>query len=383
MNNTTTTIALSALLATMLAFSGCSDSSSSNSSDTNEVTSSSSSQTTTQTGGEVEVREVSEDTTWTKDKVYKLVGNKVKVKSGVTLTIEAGTTIIAESKAYLLVLKGAKIMAEGTKEEPIIFTSEEAYNGAAEKSAQWGGLTLFGNAQVNEADLKYEVDESDPDFAFGSITPDNNDENSGVLKYVQIRNTGFAVAPDKEVNGLSLCGIGSGTTIDNVTIYNSGDDGIEIWGGTVNLSNITIEGAQDDSLDVDNGYTGTVTNLTIKQTEPGYSLVEMTNSGDASIVRTNVTIDGFSMQTSVNQEKDGGIYFKDADTTGTFKNGTIDMSTSTALEGPLHNKKGVYSSPVFVNVTAKTNGSPLATGDEAGVSVLETAFNSGENNTAK
>ncbi|MEA3521580.1 MAG: hypothetical protein U9R50_01255, partial [Campylobacterota bacterium] len=140
----------------------------------------------------------------------------------------------------------------------------------------------------------------------------------------------------------------------------------------------------DDSFDVDNGYTGTVTNLTVMQTEPGAALVEMTNSGDASIVRTDVTIDGFTMTASANQKKEGGLYFKDADVTGTFKNGTIDMSASTAADGALHNRDGkaLVETPTLTGLSVTTNAAGLITGDVAGQAILQDAWDSGAGNSS-
>ena len=299
--------------------------------------------------------EITEDTRLTlTNSPYKLAGNAVKVKNGATLYIEAGVTIYGESQAYLVITKGSKIMANGTAAAPIIFTSEAVLIGGAPAAAgQWGGVTLLGNAVTNEADdIRYEVDESDADFAYGGT---DDADNSGILNHVKILNSGYAVAVDKEVNGLSLCGIGSGTVVDNITIVDSGDDGIEIWGGAVELNHISITGAQDDGFDVDSGYHGAVTDLTVIQTEPGAALIEMTNGGDASKQRTDWSLDGFTLTASANQKKEGGLYFKDLDVTGTFKNGTIDMSASPALNtaAGLTNKEGVFASPVFENITVK------------------------------
>ena len=198
-------------------------------------------------------------------------------------------------------------------------------------------MTLLGNAQVNEAGLVYEVDEADtPDFAFGDVGTGSNTESSGSMKFVEILNSGFAVAENKEVNGLSLCAIGSGTTIEDITIINSGDDGVELWGGTVDITNVKIINALDDSFDVDNGYTGTVTNLDIVQTQAAAGGVEMTNSGDATIVRSNPTFAGYSLITSSLQKKEGGLYFKDKDTTGTFNDGLI---LHYGQDGAIHSKE--------------------------------------------
>ncbi len=376
LKNNISTIALSAATAALLTLSGCGGSSSSNNAPGDDTGGANPLplpvETTTITG------DITSDTTWTADNEYILDGNKIKVKDGATLTIEPGTKVYGSDQAYLIVTKGSKLMAEGTEAAPIVFDAVAVKEGAPARAGLWGGVTLLGAAQTNEGDLFYEVDEADADFAYGSLTDEGNADNSGILKYVEIHNSGFAVAPDKEVNGLSLAGIGSGTVIDNITIMNSADDGIELWGGNVDLSNISITGAQDDSFDVDNGYTGTVTNLKIVQTEECAALVEMTNSGDATVKRTDVTIDGFSFTASANQKKEGGLYFKDADTTGSFLNGTIDMSASAAADGALHNKEGVYAAPVLDGVTVIESGAGLVTGAD-GVAVLQGAWDAGTN----
>jgi len=317
--------------------------------------------------------DITSNTAWSADTVYTLTG-KVKVKNGATLTIEPGTTIIGDTSAYLVVTAGSKLMAEGTADAPIIFTSVAAYNGAPEGRGQWGGLTLLGNAQTNEAGLVYEVDEADADFAFGSTSTANNGEDSGTLTFVEVRNSGLTAAENKEVNGLSLCGIGSGTTISDITVVNSGDDGIELWGGTVDMSNLTIINAGDDSFDVDNGYNGTVTNLNVVQIEEAAGGIEMTNSGDATIVRTNPTINGFTITTAATQKKEGGIYFKDEGVTATFKNGAIIHN---GTGGALHSKNALSTDAAnlvaFENVTIEN-----ATGEDdyqgGAAAQLQTAF---------
>ena len=303
--------------------------------------------------------DITVDETWSNTNVYHLT-NLVKVKSGTTLTIERGTTVIADSAAYLVVTKDSRLVASGTVAEPIIFDSKSHYDGGRAGAGQWGGITLLGNANVNEAGLRYEVDEADPDFDFGTFNSTANDgENRGRLENVQILNSGFAVAENKEVNGLSLAGIGSGTIVNNVSVINSGDDGVEIWGGTVNLSNITVVNALDDSFDVDNGYTGTVTNLRVVQVLAAAGGVEMTNSGDATLLRTDWTLDGFEIITASVQKKEGGLYFKDEDTTGTFMNGRI---VHYGLDGAFHSRDakpmsaGAAALLSFSNITVQEVG---------------------------
>ncbi|MBU1927601.1 hypothetical protein KKG77_01235, partial [bacterium] len=335
------------------------------------------------------VGDITENTTWTKaNSPYLLTSSPSVVKNGSILTIEPGVTIYGQENSYLVIAKGSKIIANGTAEAPITFTSEATLATTASPvrkapgaAGQWGGVVLLGKAIVNEANLFFEVDEANPDFAYGGT---NDADNSGVLNHVKILNSGFAVAPDKEVNGLSLCGVGSGTVVDNITILDSGDDGIEIWGGSVNLNNISITGAQDDGLDLDSGYHGTVKNLTVTQTEPGSALIEMTNSGDANIQRTEWTLDGFTLQASNKQVGEGGIYFKDADVAIHAMNGTINMTDSNASAAGLHNKKGVYSGSTLDNILvlgSATIDNNMTSGDTAGVTVLDTIVEDGAGNT--
>ena len=380
------TIALSALTAAMITFTGCSTTD--DSANTDDGADNKTPEVVTCLVGKILQGDCTTDITLTKaSSPYILAGNKVKIKDGATLTIEAGVTIYGEDKAYLVVTQNSKIMANGTANEPIIFSSVAAQNGAPAKAGQWGGVTILGNAKTNMSDdIKYEVDESDADFSYGGT---DDADNSGVLNYVQILNSGFAVAPDKEVNGLSLCGVGSATIVDNITIVDSGDDGIELWGGAVNLNHISITGAQDDGFDVDSGYHGKVTDLTVVQTEPGAALIEMTNGGDASKQRTNWTLDGFTLTASSQQKKEGGIYFKDKDVTATIKNGTVDMSKSPLANtaAGLTNKEGVHTAPVFENVTIKGSVDVAVQANEkdgkiagSGTTDLNAAFASGTNN---
>ncbi|MEA1920392.1 MAG: hypothetical protein U9N52_11160, partial [Campylobacterota bacterium] len=178
-------IALSGLTAALLAFSGCGGGSSSdggNSSSSVSSSSSESSSSSSEASTETLRGDITSDKTLTSDTTWILAGNKIKVKDGATLTIEPGTKIYGESKAYLIVTKGSKLVANGTAAQPIVFDSEAVLNGDAPKAGQWGGVTLLGGAQANEANLFYEVDESDADFAYGSTGTEGNTENSGSLK---------------------------------------------------------------------------------------------------------------------------------------------------------------------------------------------------------
>ena len=254
----------------------------------------------------------------TADKTWLLDG-LVVVTSGAELYIDAGTTIqglegASEATSVLVIDKGAKIMAKGTADKPIIFTSVEN----TQEVGLWGGLTIIGNAgnsQVKpyEANTLFSAG-GGLDEAGNTVPGQNLEDDSGVLQYVKILNSGITMDVDKEINGLSLVGVGAGTVIDNITIDYSDDDGIEAWGGTVNMSNITISNCTDDHFDIDDGYAGTVTNLNITQSS-GNAAMEMSGT-------TAATFDGLTIVQNTSA-KEGVVFFKGAGIGGHFKNASI------------------------------------------------------------
>jgi len=313
---------------------------------------------------------ISINTTLTADKVWLLDG-KVEVADGVTLTVEPGTTVAGKSgtNGWLLVHPGAQLNAAGTSVAPILFTSEEAVDGAAEAFGQWGGVTLIGNAG-NDQTSAYEVD--------GTVPGTGNDtDSSGVLTYVTLNNTGVEVVTNQEINGLSFVGVGSLTLVDNITVNRSGDDGIEIWGGTVNLTNIVIDGAQDDSFDTDEGWAGSVDGLTI--TNGAKAGIEM--SGSTRATYKNVTITH-----GAGDGAEGGIYFKPNDNQeigGVFENVTITHNGADTAFGAIHSREKPGSAldfaTTFTNVTLAGTNPTKFSGDEA--AVLEAIFDNGTGNT--
>ncbi len=179
------------------------------------------------------------------------------VQSGATLTIPAGTVIFGDkaSKGTLVVNRGGKLIAEGTAEKPIVFTSKMAV-GERDKG-DWGGIIILGNANVNQANTP--IEGVTPSVNFGTFNSTANDtESSGILKFVRIEYAGIALSPNNEINGLTFGGVGSGTVVENVQVSYSGDDAFEWFGGTVNCKNIVAYGAWDDDFDTDFGYTGKV-----------------------------------------------------------------------------------------------------------------------------
>jgi hypothetical protein len=200
---------------------------------------------------------VQENRTLTAGNAYVLNG-PMFIKSGATLTIEAGTTISATAggtDVYLLVERGGRIVANGTAAAPIRFTS------SSRVPAAWGGIIINGNAWISGQNPQGQ-NEAGTEVNAGLLFGGNNDtEDSGILNYVVIEYTGARIDGDAEHNGLTLNGVGSGTTLSNIYIANGDDDAIEFFGGSVNASNIFVLNAKDDMFDVTQGYRGTLTNL--------------------------------------------------------------------------------------------------------------------------
>lgn len=189
------------------------------------------------------------------------------------LTIEAGVRIFASGGSdYLLINRGSQLFAEGTATQPIIFTSRQNVEGTTTETSQgqWGGIVLAGRAPQANCQLTAPVTctgtvEGTSAF-YGGNTPT---DNSGRLRYVQIKFSGFEISPGNELQGLTMAGVGSGTTVDHIQVYNSSDDGIEIFGGNVNLRHIVINGADDDGLDTDTGWRGGAQFGIVTQRAPG------------------------------------------------------------------------------------------------------------------
>ena len=201
--------------------------------------------------------------TWTSDHRYLLNGF-VFVNDGQTLTIEAGTVIRARTgqgslASALIVARGGKIIAQGEKTNPIIFTVEgDDLKGSVPVEARglWGGLIILGNATINTVsgeDMIEGIPISEPRGVYGGY---DDDDNSGILEYVSIRHGGTNIGEGNEINGLTLGGVGRQTIIDHVEVISNADDGVEVFGGSVNLSNLAVSFCGDDAFDLDQGYHG-------------------------------------------------------------------------------------------------------------------------------
>ena len=223
--------------------------------------------------------EVTEEVTLKSDVVNYLNGALI-IKEGGKLTIPAGTVIEAKNNtvSYIAVAQGGQIFINGTAENPVVMTSDKKEAGA------WGGLVLCGKAPINTgtpsisevAELNYGGSESA--------------DNSGSITYLRVEYTGYIYTSEKQFNGVTFFGVGSGTKVENVVSYMGNDDGIEFFGGTVNAKNLVSYGSNDDGIDFADGWSGTGTNwMAVKSKKSGIEGSNNGADGDATPM-TNATL---------------------------------------------------------------------------------------------
>ncbi|MEI6787171.1 MAG: hypothetical protein WCL49_01710 [bacterium] len=235
--------------------------------------------------------DISANTTWASTNEYRL-DRLIFVKNGATLTIQPGTVVrglpigpVPQQPGTLLISRGAKINAQGTAANPIVFTDQYDNNVGAnpgsvvngndygalnnQLTGQWGGLILAGKSYI-AWDGMDSVGVYTPDGTVAtaieglSSTSDinyggNNDlDNSGVLNYVSVRYGGYILGSSKEINGITFCGVGRGTTLDHLDVYSTKDDNVEFFGGTVGMKHLIAWGGNDDGIDTDTGWRGKI-----------------------------------------------------------------------------------------------------------------------------
>ncbi|MEL6870319.1 MAG: serine/threonine protein kinase [Pseudomonadota bacterium] len=202
---------------------------------------------------------------------------------GPVLTIEAGATLAWQTNAdFVIINRGSQIFAVGRADAPITFTSQSDIDGTVAFDAvqQWGGMVINGFGITNKCeytgsvaggDLATTDCHVDAEGAAGldesQYGGDNNDDSSGRLEYVVVKHTGATVGNGDELNGISFGGVGRNTIIENLQVYSTFDDGIEMFGGAVNFTNLVALYVRDDAIDIDEGYSGTITNALVIQNE--------------------------------------------------------------------------------------------------------------------
>ncbi|WP_216368568.1 hypothetical protein [Limnovirga soli] len=220
------------------------------------------SDTTTLSENTILEGKISSDRTLKANYVYKIRGI-VYVVNGAKLTIEPGTVIHGEkgatSRGTLVITKGCQIIADATKDKPVVFTSDQS----SPQRGDWGGIVILGNAKTNSSyngvagvgSVEGGVNNAEGLGLYGGV---NDADNSGVLRYVRIEYAGYAYLPDNELNGLTLAGVGNSTVIDYIEIFKANDDAIECFGGAVSLKHTIMISTLDDDFDTDNGWSGKV-----------------------------------------------------------------------------------------------------------------------------
>lgn len=231
------------------------------------------------------------------------IGNDNKNKA--TLTIQPGTTIVGASGAdFLVITRGSKINANGTAKSPIVFTTKN------EKPTRgsWGGLVINGNAPINCSAPTNGFCEAEGEGATGLYGGKNAADNSGVLKFVRVEFAGYEITPENELNGIAFQGVGNGTTVDYVQVHMNADDGVEFFGGTVNIKHLVLTGNKDDSMDWTSGWTGKAQFVLIKQAKDegnnGIEADSLKSPMDAE-PRSNPTLSNVTLLGSETAKKGG------------------------------------------------------------------------------
>jgi hypothetical protein len=311
--------------------------------------------------------------TWYADTVYQL-GGRITVTAGATLTIEPGTVIKGEAgtganATALLIARGAKLMAEGTAAMPIIFTTvadeithEDILAGDFASpnldptvNGLWGGLIVLGNAKISASNSSGDVSEvqiegiptSDANGLYGGS---NDADNSGVIKYVSIRHGGTNIGSGNEINGLTLGGVGSGTTIENIEVVSNQDDGIEWFGGTVNVSNVVVWNAGDDAIDTDQSWGGTLDNFVV--ITPSDRPFEL--DGPEGTYEASHTIKNGNVQASSADITSGDLINTDANSLVSLES----IYITDILPGQIINRidaAGVFYTDIVLNVDTVSN----------------------------
>lgn len=236
---------------------------------------------TTPTEMVIAAGEISADTTWDCDHFYRLAG--LVFVTGGTLTIEAGTRVVGDSGSALIVTRDARLEAEGHPSAPIVFTSSKTPGTRAR--GDWGGVVLLGRGAINLPGGENRIEGitgTDVRGTYGGGATPVATHDCGTLRYARIEYAGFEFSVDNELNGLTMGGCGSDTTVDHVQVHFGDDDGIEMFGGSADLRYVLLTGIADDSLDWDFGWNGRVQYMIVQQhSDAADNGIEADNSATA------------------------------------------------------------------------------------------------------
>ena len=316
------------------------------------------------------------------------------------LTIEPGVTVFGNSgDDYLVVNRGSQLIADGTRAAPIIMTSDEdldrqndsdpSNDDGGNATGEWGGLVILGRAPINDCNTsaaaqtvgcENRIEGVEPVALFGGATPD---DNSGVLEYLQVRFAGNPLASGDELNGISFGGVGDATAVNFVQVHNNSDDGVEFFGGTVNVKYLVLTGNDDDSVDTDTGYQGDIQFAVIRQRETsGDNLFEASSTTGPSVPlaeRSNYRISNF---TAIGFERGNGLRLNEG-TVGQYMNGVVVDEAECFRWQDAGNDNATFEAtedPSFNSVLFDCGGLTAANSAANGVTVAPLALAADANN---
>ncbi len=338
--------------------------------------------------------EITTHTTWTNDNIYLLNG-WLYVRDGATLTIEPGTLIKGDytTKGALIIERGAKLIADGTAEQPIVFTSQKP---AGQRSyGDWGGVILCGRASLNApansgsgTNAGEAIVEGGVGSLYGGGLNPNDNDDSGILRYVRIEFGGIPFQPNSEINGLTLAGVGRGTIIDYVQVSYSGDDAIEWFGGTVDCKHLICYNNWDDDFDTDFGYRGNIQfGLIVRDPniadQSGSNGFESDNDGQGTgntpITRpvfSNMTVIGpLTFSSSINSNYKRALHLRRNTQTSVFNSVFVGYPTGLLIDGSTTQANATNNDMRFKNSVLCFMNDSLATSTNANPNNVSGSFN--------
>ena len=291
---------------------------------------------------------------------YWLLRGAVFFQNGAELVIQPGTTIIGETatRGALIIDRGSRIIADGTREAPIVFTSDQPVGSRGR--GDWGGLIINGRAPLNLPG-GLGIGEGDT----GAYGGDDPNDNSGVLRYVRVEYAGIEFSPDNELNGIAFQGVGRGTIVENIQVSHNKDDGIEMFGGTVDIKRAVLTYIGDDSIDWTFGWSGRMQFAIVQQQGDNADRgIEADNNGNNNdlLPRSNPTIYNITLvgdrDTNEGPESTVGMTLREG-TAGTirnaivygFKGNGIQVATNATLAQAASGALSVMNSIIFNNGT--------------------------------
>ncbi|WP_343698457.1 hypothetical protein [Caulobacter sp.] len=299
------------------------------------------------------------------------------------LTVEAGVKVFGSAGLdYIVVNRGSQIFAQGTVARPIVFTSKQSIEGQtnADSIGQWGGIVVLGRAPISNcsgagatpgtAGCEAQVEGTNA-FYGGNAAQDN----SGVMSYMRVQHSGFVIVANNELNGITMAGVGAGTTFDHIQVHNSSDDGIEFFGGTANGKYIVLTGNDDDSLDTDTGYNGAIQfGIIVQRANGGNRAFETSSAGTAP--RSNPKFANFTVIGRGGSGND--LLVANTSTNNVWVNSVVAMTASTAgcIDIDDATTQATFHSVVLACATPFTDDSNV------NAAAVQALFTAGTNNSS-